>query len=391
MCPVLESAGHMFGLPLLGGDYDKRAELWYNTPVNKEEQHRPVGQAGLCQSRTSRARDDWIPAEAGMTGANQARYPHESGGPYSLQTLPLDLDRTLVGQGNILYLGRLVGLQGRLARPCWGLMAGWAAGCGALASNRLRWEGAALLTLTLVFILTELAWGSLWDLATTTAWFRTLQRVRSGSGSGFRPFLPYTQPASPAGRLTRGWRALATWWRRDFWPLAGLAVLGLIAALVLTIVLSHLLPERLRPLNAALVALLGLGVFQRQRDQTSFVAPALVTMGLSWLAGTLAFAEMRPASLALALLFSLAGGGALLAADGRRWGLWLLNGALAGSAVVLVVLQEPLAAGALGLLACGGLLSQLPVGGVALGARGIGRRLWPWLMAAMFVAALAVP
>jgi len=295
-----------------------------------------------------------------------------------------------VGQGNVEYPGRLVGLQGRLARPYWGVMGGWAALCGALASGQLRWEGEALLSLALVIVLTDLAWGSLWDLATGTDWFRGRRGGWSGMQPDFRPSLPYTQPASPAGRLTRGWRALAGWWSQDFWPAAGPAMLGLAAALVVTICLSHLLSERLRPLNAALVALLGLGIFQRQRGPAPLVAQSLVTVGLSWLAGGLAFAEMKPVSLALACLFSLAGSGVLLASDGRRRGLWLLNGALAAIAAVLALLQEPVAAGAVGLLGLGALLPQLPVR-VSDTPVLDGRRLWPWLMAAMLVAALAVP
>ena len=52
-----------------------------------------------------------------------------------------------------LIPGRLFGLRGRLARPFWGVMGSWAALCGVLSSNYLRWEGEDLLNLVLVLLL----------------------------------------------------------------------------------------------------------------------------------------------------------------------------------------------------------------------------------------------
>jgi len=296
------------------------------------------------------------------------------------------------GSSDQLTLTRWIGLQGRLARPFLGVMGGWAVWCGALASNQVRWNGQGLLSLALVVVLADQAWGSLWDLATGIDWFHLLGQAQPRSRLAFQPLLPYTSPSSPAGRLSLGRTWFTAWWRRVLWPAAGPAVLGLIAAVALTVILSLLLPARLRPLNAAFVALIGLGMFQRKQGQAALAAQALVQVGLGWLAGHLAFSEMTPASLALALLFSLSACGALWAARGPRGYLWLLNGGLIASVAALILFKNPLAAGVTGLLFFGVVASQLPQGGANEPVdKRRWDRLWPWLMAGMFVAALAVP
>jgi len=289
-----------------------------------------------------------------------------------------------------LISGRLIGLQGRLARPFWGVMGIWAALCGALASNRVGWQGDDLLTLALVLLLADLGWGSLWDLATSTDWFRIATEGWPPSHPASVATLPYTQPNSPGGRLARGLGQVRGWWRETFWPAAGPSLLGLLAAIVLTAVLTLLLPERLRPLNAMLVALIGLGLLQQRWGRAPLAGEAFVQVGLSWLAGHLAFAEMGWPSLALALAFVLAIWGCLRLARGLRGGLWLLNGGQVVGAALLAGLKQPLAAGAVGLLIFGQVALQLVLNQDGDPAQ-IARRTWPWLMAAMLVAALVVP
>jgi hypothetical protein len=281
--------------------------------------------------------------------------------------------------------GRLVGLQGRLARPFWGVMGVWAVFCGALASDHLRWEGEGMLALALVVLLADLGWGSLFDLATGTNWFRPLVGGRSPSQPPGRPALPFTQPDSPGGRLFRWGSRVRSWW-----PDAGPALLGFLAAAVLTAVLALLLPPRLYPLNAVLVALIGVGVILRWRGRAFPAGQAAVLVGLSWLAGHMAFAGMSTSSLAMALGFTMAAWGVLRASQGRKTGLWLLNGGLAVAAIVLALLVQPLAAGVVALLLFGQMALQpsLRFGGDP--ARLVPRT-WPWLMAAMLVAALAIP
>jgi hypothetical protein len=277
-------------------------------------------------------------------------------------------------------------------------MGGWATLCGALASNHLRWEGQALLTLALVLLLADLAWGSLWDLATGTDWFRLIAGGSFSERSKMLAALPYTQPDSAGGRLSLRLGRFAGWWREVFWPAAGPSLLGLLAATALVVVLSLLLSARLRLLTGGLVALIGLGLVQRKRGKEPMAGhtvgeakQAMVLVGFSWLAGHLAFAEMEWASLILALGFTIAAWGVLWAARGRTWGLWLLNAGQVVCVAVMVLQKQPLVAGVIGLLFFGPLALQLVLHTEDDSARsGLADRVWPWLMLSMLVSALAL-
>jgi hypothetical protein len=180
------------------------------------------------------------------------------------------------------------------------------------------------------------------------------------------------------------------WCRESFWPAAGPALLGLLGAAALAIVLTLLLPARLRPLNPSLVVLMTLGVIHRARGRDSLAGQALVLVGLAWLAGHLAFADWEVPSLILALAFSVAAWGALRLGQGLARGPWLLNGGLAAGVVMLVVVRQPLAAGFVGLLLFGQMALQ-PSLRFGRDPALVGPRTWPWLMLAMLVAALALP
>jgi hypothetical protein len=298
-----------------------------------------------------------------------------------------------------------------LARPFWGVLGIWATMCGAVASDQIQWTASNLLTLALVLLLVDLAWGSLWDLVVGTDWRRLREGRRPAQPELFatgrikRVGLPYTQPNSPGGRIFGGIGRFVDWWRHDLWPVAGPAVLGALAAVALGVVVSLLLPERLRPLNAALVALVGLGVIQRWRGRAPLVTQAAVLVGLCWLAGHAAFAPVDHLSLVLALAFTLAVWGAMRAAQGQRFGLWLLNGGQILAVALLAALLQPLAAGLMGLLVAGQIALQPalsssralegpaegPVFGRVSDPARILRRAWPWILATMIVAAWAMP
>jgi hypothetical protein len=135
----------------------------------------------------------------------------------------------------------------------------------------------------------------------------------------------------------------------------------------------------------------------KRRGRDPLAAHALARVGLTWLAGHAAFAKPEPASIFLALAFALAAWGGLRLATGLPRGLWLLNLGQAAAIVVLLVLKQPLAAGVSGLLLFGQVAMQPSLRYGAVPATGerpyafVSRRTWPWLMAAMLLAALALP
>ena len=79
-------------------------------------------------------------------------------------------------------------------------------------------------------------------------------------------------------------------------------------------------------------------------------------------------------------------------AAGLRRGLWLLDAGQAAAVALLLVFKQPLAAGVAGLLLFGQVALQpsLRYGGDAAHVA-VGKRTWPWLMATMLLAALALP
>jgi hypothetical protein len=302
---------------------------------------------------------------------------------------PLTFPGTGSPTSQSLLPSHLVGLHGRLARPFWGMLGLWSVLCGALASNQLRWQSDELLTLVLALLLADLAWGNLWGLAIGYDWFDLLARGWPVRQAPVPAGLPYTLPHSPGGRIFGALGRLGAWWRETFWPAGGPALVGMVAAAALAIVLNLLLPARLRLLNALLVALIGLGLVLRRRGKEPLGGTALVQVGLCWLAGHMVFAELSAPSLTLALAFSVAVWGALRVAEQKRGALWLQNGGQVIGVALLALVRQPLAAGVAGLLLLGQVALQPSLFHGGKVAR-IFRRGWPWLMAAMLVAALAI-
>ena len=291
------------------------------------------------------------------------------------QGCPADAQTQLVDQ---VHLPGIVGL--------------WAAVCGVLAAVQWPPQSADLIRFLFVVILVTLGWGTVWQLVTTTDWFGVLANSRPYSPATPGRGLPYTQPGSPAGRLGRRLGLFAGWWRETFWPSLGSPARGLLVAAALIGASAAILPARLGPLHVAFAALVGLAIVRQRRSKGSPGGEALARVCLGWLAGYLAFGEMQWPSPALALCFALCAWGALRIGSRQtagRSGLWLLNGGLVLGLVVMVAARQPLAAGGLGLALFGQVALQLPL---AQGGdrRGVVRHTWPWLMAAMAVAAVAI-
>jgi hypothetical protein len=159
---------------------------------------------------------------------------------------------------------------------------------------------------------------------------------------------------------------------------------------MLAAVLSLVLPPSLRWLHLAVAWLVALGISQRHRGHTSLAGQSLLFVGIAWTAGYLAFARFHWPSAALAMLFSLAVWGVLRASQGQpRW-LWLLYGAHVIVVVLLLTLKQPLAAGGIGILLLGQVISHLTLR-FGDDPRRVVQRTWPWLAAAMLVAAWAIP
>jgi len=291
---------------------------------------------------------------------------------------------------NRLSQGSPAGAAGQVSLP--GVVGLWAVLCGVLAGAQWPPQTADLITFLFVVIVAVLGWGTVWHLVTTTDWFVVLAVSRPFSQAASWRGLPYTQPDSPAGWLGRRIGLFTGWWRETLWPRLGSPVTGLLLASALIGASLLILPARLVPLHLAFAALVGLAIVRQRRGKGSPGGEALARVGLGWLAGHLAFAEMHGLSLALALCFTLCAWGALRIDSGKaagRAGLWLLNGGLVLGLAVMIAAKQPVAAGGLGLALFGQVALQLPLSQRG-DPRGMIRHTWPWLIAAMTVAAVTI-
>jgi hypothetical protein len=190
---------------------------------------------------------------------------------------------------------RRAAVGARLARPFFGITGLVAVACGAVASGWGVWDGPSVARLFLAWLLTDLAWGTVWDL------LNGLDGTpgRKEAAPGRVPGLPYTQPGSASYRLLQMLHAL----RRD-WGWRSAAVL---LAIGISIGLTALLPAALRPLTAAALALCLAGaIVRRHEGRPSAGGQALLTLGLPWLAGHVAYAPLTMPALVAAAGCTLA-------------------------------------------------------------------------------------
>jgi hypothetical protein len=284
---------------------------------------------------------------------------------------------------------RRAAARGFQVDPFWTFVAGWSVFCGALASNQPHWHAETLLSLAIALLFVALAWSLLWNLATENDWTNLLRGSRSRPAAAL-PSLPYARPHALAGRIGKALGRVIGWWREVFWPAFGPVAVLCLLAVVLVAVLSLLLPRPVRWLNVALAGVVTLGLSQRHRERAPWVAQSLLYVGLSWLVGHLALAGFQWHAVAFALLFSLVAWGMLREEQGRAGWMWLLDGGQVIVSALLLALKQPLAAGGILLLVLGQILLHMTLRFGADRGR-VTRWTWPWLLAAMLVAAWAAP
>jgi hypothetical protein len=283
----------------------------------------------------------------------------------------------------------LIRLEARLGNTLAWVVPAWATLCGAVSSGRLALSSAP--TLTLVTLLVEAGWGTVWGALATTDWAALLQGWNSWQGSDDPLSIPYTTPGSTGQRFGRWIAQLRSWWRNDPSPgqrsAIGTAIVGAAASVAFAIAIG---PDILM-LTLAGLALMQMAVLMN-RGRGSAVAAwdAVLRLGLPWLAGHLTFEVLSLPSIALAIVFSLAVSGMGIT---RRWwayALWIGGQVLATA--VLVYLRLPLVVLLLALFLVPQwlLVVWLVPQEVDRGQDQWAHRAWPWLAAGMLVAALAL-
>lgn len=287
-------------------------------------------------------------------------------------------------------LGPLMRLRVRIARPLTWLGPAWAALCGAVASGRLTLSGQNLLVLIVTLFLADALWGTLWHLIAERSWFVSSNRP-SQTHEARLIALPYTIAGSPSYRIFSGLSRILIWWRTVFWPRLGPTLLDLVVVLLLTLILAIILGRPVLILSAAALAIILLAFLCGHRHGAPPLSlRAILEMGLAWLVGHTAFAPLTWLSFLLAAFYTLAyySSFQLVTTRGRHWVVLLLL-SQAAAIGLLIFLRQPVVAGAIGLLLLPQMLLQpfLDQGAVGLWYL---RRIIPFLMAGMLLAALAV-
>jgi len=255
----------------------------------------------------------------------------------------------------------------------------WATLCGAVASGRLTLTLPAAIRLLLVLLLVEAGWGTMWNALATTDWAALLRRWRNWNAEDRLPLLPYVRPASPGERAIRWLGRALSWARTLLLPTAGRALGALISGAMLSLVVAAVLGTSHLLLTAAAIALMQIALLTARRE-VGTGWDSVLRIGLPWLAGHLAFGSPLLESLALAAAFTVT----LAAVGSERQTLErTLWPAGQVAAMVLLLPRQPIAVPFLFLL----LIPQLLMAAGNAPNRHWTRQAWPWLAAAMLLAA----
>ena len=275
----------------------------------------------------------------------------------------------------------LIRLAPRLGRTGAWILPIWAVLCGAVASAHLHLSIGDIVRIALSVLLVEGGWGTLWGALGTTDWATLFQQWRNWTSLRPVPSLPYTQPGSPAERLTSWLSRLRSWWQAVLLPNAGPALGGTLVGLAVSLLVAFALGPQPLLLTLAVLALMELAVLAR-RGQTppSGGWDGVLRGGGGWLAGHVALASLTLPSVALAGAFSLAAAGV----GNRSRTTWIGGQALA--VLLLIFLHRPLSASVIALL----LIPQWLLLSSPSPPDSVHQRALAWLAVAMFLAAWAV-
>lgn len=234
----------------------------------------------------------------------------------------------------------------------------WAAIAGALSVGITPTAGDLLRLLTLLLLVEA----SHEAIMAAIGWQRVSPADPDEADGDWFPWLPYSAPGSPSGRLARAWRRMLGAWRANRWTGAD----GVFAQISVNLLLAGVLSAYLGwPALWATLAVVALGAIHHLLGPAQKVAGrwvlAVAAVFVPWaLAGAL-FGAMSYAALAVGGLFTLArgaliGGGQL---KGDPGSLILADACQLAVAGILLVLKQPVAAGVIGILLTAQLLLQL--------------------------------
>lgn len=254
----------------------------------------------------------------------------------------------------------------------------WATLCGAVAS-RLALTLPAALRLLLVLLLIEAGWGTMWNALATTDWAALLRRWRNWNAEDAFPPLPYARPGSPGERASRWLGRARSWARTLLLPTAGRALGAIVGGATLSLVIAAALGVNHLLLTIAVVALMQIALLTGQQEAGTGW-DSVLRIGLPWIAGHIAFGPPLLGSLALAAAFTVTFAAVGSGRQALERTLWPAGQV---AAMVLLLPQQPIAIPFLFLL----LAPQLLMAAGDASNRRWTRQAWPWLAAAMLLAA----
>lgn len=266
-------------------------------------------------------------------------------------------------------------------RTLW-LSPAWAVLCGLVVSSAFVWTGRDVLIAALAVVIADGMWATQWWGFVETDWrqifanWHAISIERSESSLARR--------GSPAARSQHNLSRLRVWWEAGGREQGGTPFFSAVAAVGLGVLLSAVIGGSVLALTLAAFAVTQIALILRLHSRSINWLYGFVAIGLPWLLGHAVFGEITLLSVLAAVVFSVAYAAMLDLAQGRSaTSRWLL--AQLVLAIVLIALQEPIAAVALiSLLAAQSLLATV------LHTLDFARSAQWWLMLAMLVVALGI-